>query len=136
MLHTAARRRPRRTRTGRVLMPRVDGRTVSARRFRDLVESYSAEIGGALTEADRSLVQQAAAVQIECEALQLAIVEGRSIDSDMLIRLSSENRRLLAGLDAQAAKAKPAAPDPLEYARAKYGSSAAAEDDDIAEAQT
>jgi hypothetical protein len=61
-----------------------------------------------LTEAERSLVQQAAAVQIQCEELQRALVEGRDIDSDMLIRLSSEHRRLLAGLGAKAIKNKPA----------------------------
>jgi hypothetical protein len=110
MLHTAARRRPRRTRTGRVPLPRVDGRTVSARRFRDLVIAYSSEIGNELSEADRGLVQQAAAVQIACEQLQFDIVEGRDVDPDMLIRLSSENRRLLAGLGAKADKSKPPAP--------------------------
>jgi hypothetical protein len=110
MLH-AARRRPRRARTGGVPLPRADGRTIAARRFRDLVEAYSAELGagGELTEAERSLVQQAAAVQIQCEELQRALVEGRDIDSDMLIRLSSEHRRLLAGLGAKAIKNKPAA---------------------------
>jgi hypothetical protein len=109
MLHTAARRRPRRTRTGRVPLPRSDGRTVTSRRFRDLVEAYSAEIGGELSEADRSLVMQAAAIQIRCEELQLELVEGRDIDPDMLIRLSSEHRRLMAGLGARADKSKPAA---------------------------
>jgi len=106
MLHTAARRRPRRTRTGRVPLPRSDGRTVTSRRFRDLVEAYSAELGGELSEADRALVMQAAAVQIRCEEIQLEIVEGRDVDPDLLVRLSSENRRLLAGLGAKAVKAK------------------------------
>jgi hypothetical protein len=109
MLHTAARRRPRRTRTGRVQLPRADGRTIRSRRFRDLTESYAAELGDELTEADRGIIQQAAAVQIACEELQMALVEGRDIDSDMLIRLSSEHRRLLAGLGAKAANNKPAA---------------------------
>jgi hypothetical protein len=53
---------------------------------------------------------QAAAIQIRCEELQLEIVEGRDVDPDLLVRLSSENRRLLAGLGAKAVQAKPAAP--------------------------
>jgi hypothetical protein len=114
MLHTGERRRPRRTRTGRVPLPRADGRTVRSRRFRDLVESYSAMFGGELTEAERSLVQQAAAVQIQCEELQRTLVEGGDIDSDLLIRLSSEHRRLLAGLGAKAVKNKPAAAPSLD----------------------
>jgi hypothetical protein len=123
MLHTAARRRPRRTRTGRVPLPRSDGRTVTSRRFRDLVEAYSAEIGGELSEADRSLVMQAAAIQIRCEELQLELVEGRDIDPDMLIRLSSEHRRLMAGLGARADKCKPAGPALQDYLATKYGAS-------------
>jgi hypothetical protein len=115
MLH-AARRRPRRTRTGGVPLPRADGRTIRSRRFRDLVEAYSSELalGGELTEAERSLVQQAAAVQIQCEELQRTLVEGGDIDSDLLIRLSSEHRRLLAGLGAKAVKNKPAAAPSLD----------------------
>jgi hypothetical protein len=124
MLHTAARRRPRRTRIGRVPMPRVDGRTISARRFRDLVESYSSELGGELSEADRALIQQAAIVQIRCEEIQLEIVEGRDVDPDLLVRLSSENRRLLAGLAVKADnKSKPAGPALQDYLATKYGAS-------------
>jgi hypothetical protein len=110
MLHaTTARRRPRHSRTGGVPLPRSDGRTVASRRFRDLVEAYCSELGGNLSEPDKALVQQAAAVQIQCEELQRELVEGRDIDPDMLIRLSSEHRRLLAGLGAKAIKNKPAA---------------------------
>jgi hypothetical protein len=134
MLHTAARRRPRRTRTGRVPLPRSDGRTVTSRRFRDLVEAYSAEIGGELSEADRSLVMQAAAIQIRCEELQLELVEGRDIDPDMLIRLSSEHRRLMAGLGARADKSKPAGPALQDYLATKYGAQPAGESVEDAEA--
>jgi hypothetical protein len=130
MLHAAAaRRRPRRTRTGGVPLPRADGRTIRSRRFRDLVEAYSSELGGELTEAERSLVQQAAAVQIQCEELQRALVEGSDVDSDMLIRLSSEHRRLLAGLGAKAEKAKPSGPTLADFLAAR----AAQADEDDAE---
>jgi hypothetical protein len=115
-------------------LPRADGRTVRSRRFRDLVEAYSAELGHELTEAERSLVQQAAAVQIQCEELQRALVEGGDIDSDMLIRLSSEHRRLLAGLGAKAIKNKPAGPGLQDYLREKYGEPESTEDSEDAEA--
>jgi hypothetical protein len=125
MLHAdAARRRPRRTRTGGVPLPRADGRTIRSRRFRDLVEAYSGELGGALTEAERSLVQQAAAVQIQCEELQRALVEGRDVDSDMLIRLSSEHRRLLAGLGAKAIKNRPSGPTLADFLAARAAQAA------------
>jgi hypothetical protein len=125
MLHAdAARRRPRRTRTGGVPLPRADGRTIRSRRFRDLVEAYSGELGGALTEAERSLVQQAAAVQIQCEELQRALVEGHDVDSDMLIRLSSEHRRLLAGLGAKAIKNRPSGPTLADFLAARAAQAA------------
>jgi hypothetical protein len=132
MLHSAARRRPRRTRTGRVPLPRSDGRTVTSRRFRDLVTSYSAELGGELTEAERGLIQQAAAIQIRCEQAQLDIVEGRTVDPDMMIRLSSENRRLLACLGARADKSRPAGPALYDYLADKYPARPAEESEDEA----
>jgi len=39
----------------------VDGRSAYARRFRDLVRAFEAEVGGTLSELERGLVRQAAA---------------------------------------------------------------------------
>ena len=105
--------KPRRTRYAHgVPLPRVaDGRTQAAKRFRVLVEGFALELGGgALSEPERGLIAQTAAVQIQCEQLQRAIVEGREVDADMLVRLSSEHRRLLSSLRAKAEKAKPTGP--------------------------
>ena len=124
MLHAAARRRPRRTRDGAEL-PRMDYRTIGARRFRGLVEALEAELGSDLSEPDRALIAQAAAVQIQCEQLQRAIVEGRDVDGDMLVRLSSEHRRLLVSLRAKAAKTKPSGATALqEYLASKAAQAA------------
>ena len=54
-------------------------RSSSARRFRDLVRSYEAELGGELSEAERSLVRQAVALQLQAERLQEAIVRGEAV---------------------------------------------------------
>lgn len=62
----AVRRRPRRPLTG-IELPRADGRTVAARRFRALVETFERDLGGNLTAAEKSLVQQAAAIQLRAE---------------------------------------------------------------------
>jgi hypothetical protein len=48
----ATKRRPRRTATG-IELPRVDARTVAACRFRELVDTFTSELGSNLTEADR-----------------------------------------------------------------------------------
>jgi hypothetical protein len=90
---------------GTRLLEGIDGRTPSARRFRDLIESFSCDLGGMerLTEAERALVKQAASVTIRAEQLQAAIVRGEVVDPDELIRLSNTSRRLLASIRRRAA---------------------------------
>jgi hypothetical protein len=50
---------------------------------------------------------QAAALAIHIERLQRDILEGRDVDADQVVRLSSEHRRLLTALRSRAAKAEP-----------------------------
>jgi hypothetical protein len=102
-------RRPRRTQAG-IALPRVDQRTVSAMRYRSLLDSYAAALGGRLTEPEKALVQQIAAMQLRIEQLQAAIVEGREVDADQIIRLSSEHRRLLTTLRGKAGQRQPDGP--------------------------
>jgi hypothetical protein len=111
-------RRERRTSTG-ILLPRIDQRTIGAMRYRSLLDSYGAELGGHLSEPEKALVQQIAAMQLRIEQLQARIVEGHDVDADQIIRLSSEHRRLLTTLRTKAGRNKPnAAPDHLdEYLR-------------------
>ncbi len=85
---------------GRRTLEGVDGRSASARRFRDLLESFSAEYGGvgSLNETTRALIRQAASLTIRAEQLQAAIVRGEPVDPDELIRLTNTARRTLAGI--------------------------------------
>ena len=106
---------------GTRLMPGVDLRTAAGRRYRYLIESYSDELGAALTEPEKALVRQIASLQVHIEQLQGAIVGGRDVDADQVIRLSSEHRRLLSQLRARAAKAKPSGPTLSQYLRDNYG---------------
>ena len=50
---------------GTRLLANVDGRSAYARRFRDLIVAFEAEVGGTLTELERGLVRQAAAVSLK-----------------------------------------------------------------------
>jgi hypothetical protein len=68
------------------LLPGIDGRSATARRFRDIC--YETEIGGNVTEVERDLVRQAAGLTLRAEQLQAAIVRGEAVDNDELIRLS------------------------------------------------
>ena len=94
---------------GSKLLVGIDMRSPTARRYRDLVQAYSAEIGGDLSQSEMAMVKQAAALAIQAELMQADIVNGKLVNSDDLIRLSSEVRRILDGLGEKAGKRKPAA---------------------------
>ena len=88
----------------------LDARTAQARKFKAYVRGYVAEIGGELSDADRDRIANAALIAMQIERLQQAIVMGGDVNVDAIVRLNSEHRRLLTGLRARAAKAKPAGP--------------------------
>jgi hypothetical protein len=52
----------------------VDLRSAEGRRFLRLVENYSAELGGSLSEVERVMVKQAAGISMRCEILQARMV--------------------------------------------------------------
>jgi hypothetical protein len=61
--------------------------------------AISASISARLTLAERSVLRQSAILLLQIEVAQDALVRGDAvIDPDVCIRLSSEARRLLAGL--------------------------------------
>jgi hypothetical protein len=93
-------------------LPRADQRSWTARRFKHLVCQYADLLGGqgALTEADKATIRQAASSQLAQEELQAAQVSGAPVSLDDMIRASSEARRHMARLEARAAKSKPAGP--------------------------
>jgi hypothetical protein len=97
---------------GSKLLVGIDGRSPGARRFRDLVTAYTAEINGngELTEVERGLVKQAAALTLTAEAMQADIVNGKPVDADQLIRVTSTAKRILGAISARAARNKPSAP--------------------------
>jgi hypothetical protein len=83
---------------GKRMFQNVDGRSASARRFRDLVRAFEAEVGGQLSELERGLVRQAAILSLQTEQMQAAIVRGEAVDNVTLIRLSGEARRIITSL--------------------------------------
>jgi hypothetical protein len=119
LLNPAARHRIRRT-AGGIQLPRIDGRTVSARRYRDLVVAYEAEVGGGLSESERSTIQQAAALSLRAEELQADLVLGKPIDNDLLVRLTGTARRILNGIKGKADDRRPAGPNLASYLAQAY----------------
>jgi hypothetical protein len=56
---------------GSKLLPLTDGRSATARRFRDLIEGITADLGGTdhLSEGERQLIRRAALLSAEAERL-------------------------------------------------------------------
>lgn len=91
---------------GKALLAGVDGRSLWARRFRDLLNLHIADLGGedAITEAERAILRRAAALMTELERLeaQFANTEGADADSlDLYSRTAGNLRRLLEAVGLQ-----------------------------------
>ena len=106
-------------------LPGSDGRSSWSRRRRDLIASFSAELGRPLVERDRVLVANVASIIVRIEQLHVSIANGEPIDDDQLIRLSNLATRLLAAVGlGKAAKAVPPARSLSEYLTSVAGDAA------------
>jgi hypothetical protein len=92
----------------------VDMRSPVGRRFRDLCDGFEREAGGNLTETEKALVRQAAAMVLQAELLQASLVRGDPCSADDTIRLSSEARRILAPITARASRRTAGSPSALD----------------------
>src|SRR5271156_2019745 len=81
---------------GKDLLANVDGRTAAARRYRDLTISLADDLGGAgtLSEAQRALVRQAAAMIVQSETLQSAVLRGELRPGRLAVRRGPRPRPL------------------------------------------
>lgn len=101
---TASVDRPSRLRSkvtnGSKMVAGLDGRSAEARRFRDLQISYATDLGGPdkLTEAQRTLIAQAATLQIQAERVQAEVLRGGNINVEQLTRLANSATRILTRL--------------------------------------
>lgn len=129
---TASSRTRSRITNGRELLPDVDGRSPWARRFRDLIELHTTDLGGVdvLSEAQRSLVRRCATIEVELEYQEARMAELRLADSapsekqlDLYSRLAGNLRRLLesVGLERRARNATPSLEEIRERGRRRDG---------------
>ena len=79
----------------RILLPGLDGRTGAARRFRDLVNSYIADMGGLdrCSEIKLGLLRRLAAIVVQAELMEARMVNGEAIDVGTLCTLASTTVR-------------------------------------------
>ena len=77
------------------LLPGLDGRSASARRFRDLVNAFVADMGGldCCSEIKLGLVRRLAATTVQAEMLEARMMNGEAIDIATLCTLASLEAR-------------------------------------------
>jgi hypothetical protein len=78
----------------------LDGRTQTARRFRDLIESMTNDLGGAdlLSEAQRQLIRRAATLAVMAEATEADVVRDMACDLNNYGMIADRLRRILETL--------------------------------------
>ncbi|KNY13094.1 hypothetical protein AKG11_30945 [Shinella sp. SUS2] len=96
---------------GSWLLEGVDNRSALGRRFRDLCVSFADGLGGEpdLTEPQRAMIRQAAAVTVQSEKLQASIVKGEDVDHEKIVRLNNLQARLIKQLGIGAKRGRPKA---------------------------
>ena len=103
---------------GAELLPGVDGRSATARRYKDLVAAISSDQGGAdrLSEARMQLVRRFAAAACLAENMEAALVRGENIDLQAHALLCSTLVRLAQriGIDRRSRDVTPTLKDYLD----------------------
>jgi hypothetical protein len=107
--------------TGSKLLPSIDGRSIWARRMRDLIELHQVDLGGqdALSTAEHWLIRRAAALTVELEHLELKFLkQGEATPPQLLLYGQTANtlRRTLESLGLQRRPRDVTPANPLDYA--------------------
>lgn len=99
----------------------VDGRSLMARRFREIHASIESDLGGDLTEAQRHLIARAATLAIWCEAREAELAQGNDFDAGAYATIANSLRRLLTDLGLER-QMRDAAPTLEQYLRDRSAS--------------
>jgi hypothetical protein len=102
--------------TGAVVLTGVDGRSLMARRFREVSAAMAADLGGDLTEAQRHLVARAATLICWCEEREAELARGEQFDVSQYGAVTNALRRLLDTLGIER-RARDVTPSLVDYLR-------------------
>ena len=83
--------------TGRRLLANADGRSATAKRYRDLLDAYMLEFN-VTTEAGQTLARRAAGLACWLEQQEAVLAEGGTVDIAVMTTSTNSLRRLLADL--------------------------------------
>jgi hypothetical protein len=89
---------------GSKLLPLTDGRSATARRFRDLIEDIMSDLGGhaTLSEAQRQLVRRASMLSAESERMEAMWARGEAeFDLNQYCTMANNLRRILETIGLQ-----------------------------------
>jgi hypothetical protein len=100
--------------TGAVVLAGVDGRSLMARRFREITSTIGSDLGGDLTEAQKHLVARAATLACWCEEREAELAQGRDFDAGQYATIANALRRLLSDLGLER-KARDVTPSLQDY---------------------
>lgn len=100
--------------TGAIVLAGVDGRSMMARRFREITAGIETDLGGDLTEAQRQLVARAATLACWCEERESELAQGQEFDAAQYATIANALRRLLSDLGLQRV-ARDVTPDLATY---------------------
>ncbi len=109
--------------TGAVVLAGVDGRSLMARRFREIVTGIEADLGGDLTEAQKHLIARAATLACWCEDREGELAKGAEFDAAQYATISNALRRLLSDLGLER-RSRDVTPDLQSYLRQRAGGQA------------
>ncbi len=84
--------------TGAVVLAGVDGRSMMARRFREIAANIEGDLGGDLTEAQKHLMARAATLACWCEEREAELAKGEEFDAGQYATIANAMRRLLSDL--------------------------------------
>ncbi len=109
---------------GRDVLPNIDGRSVIARRYRDITSAILIDQGGEdqCSESRKQLVRRFAAAAVLAEQLEAKLARGEAIDIAEHATLSSTLVRLAQriGIDRRAKNITPTLADYLAARRDQY----------------
>jgi hypothetical protein len=103
----------------------VNPTSTIGRRFRDLVEVLTFELGGDLGPSEELQVRNAAGLQLTAEDLVARLARGEAIDADAITRAVNAANRALSTVRRRKADRKPSGPSVADYLAAKRGSAGA-----------
>jgi hypothetical protein len=108
-----------RTRSGKVrlrTLSDIDARTAAYRRFKELVASYTSDLGGDPTTGQQAIIQRAVSLQVWCEDAEAAYAATGEMDIATFTTATNALRRLLSDIGLER-RAKDVTPSVADYVR-------------------